>query len=163
MEKFKIDDPLDAFCVHGVCGAWGVIAVGIFAFDSDDIAFAGYSDDVVGLSQGYRLGIQLLAVVAIAAWTVVNGLVIFGGLSFFKVLRVDLKTEQLGLDWTEHGGSGYSMQMPYLEKELDGAEIVQQAKDALEGTGKVHVATTSTASNLSTQETDEVEMEKREQ
>jgi len=162
LEKFKIDDPLDAFSVHGVCGSWGVIAVGIFAFDSEDVAFAGYSDAVVGLSQGYRLGIQMLAVVAIAAWTIVNGLVIFGGLSYFKVLRVDLKTEQLGLDWTEHGGSGYSMQMPYLEKELPDAKILQQANEAMEGTKKVHVAMASTASNHSTQlETNGVEKEER--
>ena len=65
LEKLEIDDPLDAFPVHGVCGAWGVISVGIFAFDDDDIAFAGYSTDV---SQGYRLGIQMLAVFMIALW-----------------------------------------------------------------------------------------------
>ena len=68
----KIDDPLDAFPVHGVCGAWGVISVGIFAYDSDDIAMAGYSTDV---SQIYRLGIQVLAIVVISLWSMVNGIV----------------------------------------------------------------------------------------
>ncbi len=50
----KIDDPLDAFSVHGICGFWGVISVGVFAYDKKDIAFAGYSEDVVNLNQGYR-------------------------------------------------------------------------------------------------------------
>jgi len=164
LERLKIDDPLDAFSVHGACGAWGVISIGIFAYDSDDIAFAGYSDAVVGLSQGHRLGLQVLAVVAIAAWTIVNGLVIFGGLSFFKVLRVDLKTEQLGLDWSEHGGSGYSTQMAYLDEELKVPNVVK------EGAKPHHVAAMSSASQVSTLangvETNgvghEVEMEKRE-
>jgi len=166
LEKMKIDDPLDAFSVHGVCGCWGVISIGIFAFDSDDIAFAGYSDDVVALSQGYRLGIQMLAVVAIIAWTVVNGLLIFGGLSFFKVLRVDLETEQLGLDWSEHGGSGYSMQMPYVEDQLDIPKALAGAFGvAAEGAIKHHVAAMSSVSQISAQtETNgaEVEMQKQE-
>lgn len=72
MEKFHIDDPLDAFSVHGVCGFWGVLCGGIFAYDKEDIAFAGYSDEVVNLSQGYRFGIQLMAAVVIASWTLLN-------------------------------------------------------------------------------------------
>ena len=87
-----------------------MISVGIFAYDSDDIAFAGYSTDV---SQGYRLGIQLLAVIIVAAWCLLNGIAIFGVMSFFKVLRVDLETEKKGLDEEDHGGSAYSMEMAY--------------------------------------------------
>ena len=110
LEKLKIDDPLDAWPVHGVCGAWGVIAAGLFAIDEDDIDFAGYSTDI---SYGQRLGNQLLAVVMIALWCCVNGLMIFGGMSFFKMLRVDLETEKKGLDWMEHGGAAYNQEMPY--------------------------------------------------
>merc|ERR1719244_259054 len=161
LERLKIDDPLDALSVHGVCGAWGVISIGILAYDADDISFAGYDSSI---SQGHRLGAQVLAVGAIAAWTIVNGLVIFGGLSFFKVLRVDLKTEQLGLDWSEHGGSGYSTQMAYLDEELKVPNVVK------EGAKPHHVAAMSSASQVSTLangvETNgvghEVEMEKRE-
>ena len=105
IEKLKIDDPLDAFSVHGACGMWGVLSVGLFAFDPDDIAMAGYSTTI---SQGYRLKIQLLAVVVIALWTSLNGIVIFGVLNYLKRLKVDIKTEQQGLDWTHHGGAGYS-------------------------------------------------------
>lgn len=114
-----------------------MIAVGLFAYDSEDIAFAGYSDDVVGLSQGYRLGIQILAVVAIIGWTFVNGMLIFGSLSFFQVLRVDLKTEQVGLDWSEHGGPGYSDQNAYIEKEVKDQKLVLSAKVSAEEGGKL--------------------------
>jgi len=126
LEKLEIDDPLDAFSVHGVCGCWGVISVGIFAFDPDAVEFAGYSQQ----PQGYRLGVQLLAVVAIIAWTSINGLFIFGGLSWLKILRVDIHTEKLGLDWTEHGGSGYSMDMPYSNKPTENEKIAKQAIEA---------------------------------
>merc|ERR1719229_273310 len=114
LEKLKIDDPLDAFPVHGVCGAWGVIAAGLMAFDEDDIEFGGYSTDI---SYGQRLGNQILAVVMIALWCCANGLFIFGGMSFFKVLRVDLETEKKGLDWMEHGGAAYSMETAYSSEE----------------------------------------------
>lgn len=97
LAKMKIDDPLDAWPVHGVCGAWGLISVGIFAFDDDDIALAGYA---TGVHQGYRLGVQLMAAIAIAFWCILNGLVIFGGMNYFKVLRVDQETEEDGLDFT---------------------------------------------------------------
>jgi len=150
LERLKIDDPLDAFSVHGACGAWGVISIGIFAYDPDDIAYAGYSDDVVGLSQGYRLGIHILAVVVIAAWTFLNSQIIFGGLSFFKMLRVDLETEQLGLDWKEHGGSGYSMQMAYLEEKLDAPKEVLKQPNMSEGVNKQHVEAMSSGSQIST-------------
>merc|ERR1712154_84416 len=105
LKTMKIDDPLDAFPVHGVCGAWGVLSVGIFAYDSDDLVMAGYSTDV---SQIYRLGIQVLAIVVISLWSMVNGIIIFGGMDYFNMLRVNLETEIKGLDIGEHGGSGYS-------------------------------------------------------
>jgi len=117
LEKFlKIDDPLDAFSVHGVCGFWGVIATGIFAYDQDDIAFAGYSDEVVGLSQGYRFGIQLLAAIMIAAWTLFNGCLMFGILKACKRLRISEEDEKKGLDMAEHGGIGVDMRRSYSVK-----------------------------------------------
>ena len=101
----EIDDPLDAFSVHGACGMWGIISVGIFAFDPDDIAMAGYSTNI---SQGYRLRIQLLAILVITLWTSFNAILIFGVLNHLGRLKVDVKTERKGLDWTHHGGAGYS-------------------------------------------------------
>jgi len=178
LEKFKIDDPLDAFPVHGICGAWGVISVGIFAFDQDDIAFAGYDSSV---SQSQRLGSQFLAVVVIALWCLFNGMIIFGGLSFFKVLRVDSEEERNGLDYKEHGGAGYAMQhMTYSKEQQQVIEkLVRKAMvSTSEGVNKSHanVASQSTASDAgfanssvaapttisSEREPTDVEMEKRE-
>jgi len=142
-EKLKIDDPLDAFPVHGVCGAWGVIAAGLFAIDEADIDFAGYSTDI---SYGQRLGNQLLAVVMIALWCCVNGLIIFGGMSFFRVLRVDLETEKKGLDWMEHGGSAYNHEMPYGgtdHRPVIGVPAVAMA--AAQGNGQTEKASEGTS------------------
>eukprot|EP01083_Nonionella_stella_P211392 764372_1 len=105
----KIDDPLDAFSVHGMCGFWGVISVGIFAYDKNDIEFAGYSDDVINLNQGYRLGMQCFAAVMIAVWTLINGIIMFGGLKLIKKLRIDIDEEKSGIDLAEHGGKAYHM------------------------------------------------------
>merc|ERR1712130_124114 len=98
-------------------------AAGLCAIDEADIDFAGYSTDI---SYGQRLGNQILAVVMIALWCCANGLMIFGGMSFFKVLRVDLETEKKGLDWVEHGGSAYSYEMAYpdAEKNVEGMNAV---------------------------------------
>merc|ERR1719214_202147 len=56
MQKVKIDDPLDAFAVHGACGLWGVLAAGLFGEGNG--AFYG----------GDQLGVQIVAALLIAAW-----------------------------------------------------------------------------------------------
>merc|ERR1719444_259241 len=68
LKKLKIDDPLDAFPIHGACGFWGVVAVGIFASDKNADWAYGYdgSDEI---ESGTQIGIQLLGGVCIAAWT----------------------------------------------------------------------------------------------
>ena len=104
--RLKIDDPLDAWPVHGIGGAWGVISVGVFAYDTEAILFGGYSEDVANLGHGYRFGIQCMAAVVIAVWTVVMSGLLFGGLKYLKLLRIDEKDEETGLDLAEHGGKG---------------------------------------------------------
>ena len=102
--------------IYIVCGFWGVIATGVFAYDQDDIAFAGYSDAVVELDQGYRFGIQLLAAIMIAAWTLFNGCIMFGILKACKRLRISEEDEKKGLDMAEHGGIGVDMRRSYSVK-----------------------------------------------
>ncbi|MCD4814073.1 ammonium transporter [bacterium] len=99
----KIDDPVGAISVHGVCGAFGTLAVGIFASRE----FGGIS----GLLDGGGLSLlvsQFIGVVAVFAWCMATGLILFGAIKASKVLRVSKEDELRGLDITEHGVESYS-------------------------------------------------------
>lgn len=99
-----IDDPVGAVSVHGVCGVWGTLAVGLFATGVND-------PDVVGLFYGGGLGqfgVQLLGVVAVFAWVVITSAVLFGILKASRNLRVSDTEELIGLDISEHGMESYS-------------------------------------------------------
>jgi Amt family ammonium transporter len=102
-----IDDPVGAVAVHCLNGIWGTIAVGLFATTS-----APGNDSVVGLFYGggfKQLGLQLLAVLAVGAWTAVTITITFLAIKATLGLRVSEEEEILGLDSTEHGlPSAYS-------------------------------------------------------
>lgn len=105
-EYFKVDDPLDAFAVHGACGAWGCIAVGLFTtedygFNMDGNYGLFYSGDF------HLLGVQLLGVVVQIAWVTLTTGLLFGTLAYFGVLRVAEDEEMAGLDIIEHEGPAY--------------------------------------------------------
>ena len=97
---FHIDDPVGAISVHGVCGAFGAIAVGLFA----------NTTDVRGLFFGggwQQLWVQLVGVAAIAAWVLATATILFGILKACNVLRVSAEEERIGLDIGEHGVESY--------------------------------------------------------
>jgi Amt family ammonium transporter len=98
-----IDDPVGAVSVHGVCGAWGTIAVGLFAQPeyggSAGLFFGG------GLNQ---LGIQALGVASVFVWTVATSLALFASLRATVGLRVNPEEELRGLDIGEHGSEAYA-------------------------------------------------------
>ncbi len=96
---FHIDDPVGAVSVHGVVGAWGTLAVGLFG----DISKIG-SD----LTRGGQIGVQLLGIAAVFMWVIVLAFLLFGILKFFGLLRVKDDEELLGLDISEHGAESYS-------------------------------------------------------
>lgn len=101
----KVDDPVGAVAVHGVCGAWGVIAVGLFA--ATDVE--GFWTQGLFYGGGFdQLGPQLLGVVAIAGFTAVAMSIIFLGIKATIGLRVSEQEEMEGLDVHEHGYPGYS-------------------------------------------------------
>jgi ammonium transporter, Amt family len=99
IDKFlKIDDPVGAVSVHGVCGAWGTLAVGLFHTDGG-LFYGG------GVSQ---LGIQALGVAAAFAWAFGLGLLLFLVIKTTIGLRVSADEELKGLDVGEHGMEAYS-------------------------------------------------------
>ncbi len=92
-KKLHIDDPVGAVAVHGSCGIWGTIAVGLFDYNNG-LFYGG------GLHQ---LGVQCLGVVAVAAYITVCMIITFALLKKFNGLRVSANEEIHGLDATEHG------------------------------------------------------------
>ncbi len=99
-----IDDPVGAVSVHGVCGVWGTLAVGLFAdgVNNPDIVGLFYKG---GLQQ---LGVQALGVVAVFAWVMATSFIMFSLIKAITGLRVSEKEEMQGLDIGEHGVESYS-------------------------------------------------------
>ena len=103
--KICVDDPVGAIAVHGANGAWGTIAVALFA--NPNVPGAdGDPTGVAGLFYGggfSQLGIQLAGLLAIAAWTIITMYTVFKLIKKFNGLRADAEDEILGLDQAEHG------------------------------------------------------------
>jgi Amt family ammonium transporter len=103
----KIDDPVGAISAHGVCGAWGTLACGIFGAE----AVLGIGDASTGLLYGggaAQIGIQLLGIGTAFVWAFGTGLVLFYGLKATLGIRVSETEEITGLDIGEHGMEAYS-------------------------------------------------------
>lgn len=89
----KVDDPVGAIPVHGAAGAWGTLALALFA-------------PVENLPAGSHMGqlwIQFIGVVAVFLWAAILGLILFWMLKKFNKLRVPEHFEIRGLNETEHG------------------------------------------------------------
>ena len=102
--KFKYDDTLDVFAVHGCGGLWGAIATVIFADKA--VNSAGFNGLLKGDSSW--LTQQLFAVGTAVGIAIVGTVVIYSALKLvFKTLNVTSEEEAAGLDVTQHGESGY--------------------------------------------------------
>jgi Amt family ammonium transporter len=106
---FRIDDPVGAISVHGICGIWGALALGLFADGSYGDGWNGVAGPVRGLLYGDagQFASQLIGVV-------VNIVVVFGlAWAFFRVVehtignRVPAEVEWSGLDALEMGSEAY--------------------------------------------------------
>jgi Amt family ammonium transporter len=97
--RFGYDDSLDAFGVHGIGGAWGAIATGIFA-----------TVGATGLIGGnvHQLWVQLLGVVAGGGYAIVVTLLLLFVLGKTMGLRVEKDDERMGLDQSSHSETGYN-------------------------------------------------------
>tara|TARA_A100001037_G_scaffold231321_1_gene209657 strand:+ start:251 stop:1462 length:1212 start_codon:yes stop_codon:yes gene_type:complete len=101
-QRFKIDDSLDVFAVHGVGGALGTLLAAIFV--SAALGGAGFAE---GMDTGSQLGVQAIGIVIVATWAGVLTFVITTVLKMFITFRVDEETEVQGLDLAMHGERGY--------------------------------------------------------
>ncbi|MCE9501125.1 MAG: ammonium transporter, partial [Leptospira sp.] len=101
-DKIRIDDPVGAVSVHGVCGAWGTLAAGLFAEE----AFGG----VKGLFFGggfSQVLVQLKGIGIAFAWSFGMSMTIFLLMKYTFGVRVDEEEEIIGLDMLEHGNEAY--------------------------------------------------------
>ena len=94
----KIDDPVGAASVHGVCGAWGTIACGLFNTDGG-LFFGG------GMGQ---LGVQLIGAGTFFVWAFGCGFILMNIVKAIFGIRVTKEEELKGLDIAEHGSESYN-------------------------------------------------------
>lgn len=88
-DKIKIDDPVGAISVHGVCGIWGTLAVGIFSADASFFS-------------------QLVGTISVSLAAFVSAFVIFYIIKLAMGVRVTAEQEAEGLDLSEHGEEAYA-------------------------------------------------------
>jgi ammonium transporter, Amt family len=107
--RFRVDDPVGAIAVHGVCGAWGTIAVGLFADGSFGEGWNGVNGPVRGLLFGDagQLVAQTIGVLTNAVFVFGSAYVLFRALDWLIGNRVDAEIETAGLDDQEMGSDAY--------------------------------------------------------
>ena len=98
LDSLKIDDPVGAFSVHGTCGIWATLAVGLFNVDKGLFATGSFN----------QLGIQFVGVIAYGLWAVVTSFIVWKIIgAIFGGIRVTEQEENEGLDIGEHGMEAY--------------------------------------------------------
>ncbi len=91
IDQIKIDDPVGAISVHGICGIWGTVAVGIFSTNAE-----------------HNVGTQLIGTLSYAAFAFVFSLLLAMLVKATLGFRVDAEEEDEGLDISEHGQPAYA-------------------------------------------------------
>ena len=117
IERTKLDDPCGSFAVHGMNGAWGLIALGLFGHkEHEKLEYDGllYNGGV------YQLYVQFLAVFSITAWTIITTYLILWMINKITPLRTQVVCELLGADYTVHnimhgGASGIAKAVETLK------------------------------------------------
>jgi len=108
----RVDDPVGAVSVHGVCGVWGTLATGLFnTVDAGSGASVAGQAGAAGLFYGggpAQLGTQMIGIAACFAWAFGLGMALFLGIKYTIGLRVSRDEELRGLDIGEHGMEAYS-------------------------------------------------------
>lgn len=106
VERLKIDDAVGAFSVHGACGAFGTLMIGIVgssALDAPSLLDGGSFDTLVT---------QVIGVVAVAIWVGVTSFIMFAALNAANILHVDPEADRIGIDAYEHHASVWPNVLP---------------------------------------------------
>jgi Amt family ammonium transporter len=120
VEWIRVDDPIGAVAVHGVCGIWGTISLGLFATGQYGIpgtTGADLSTKVEGLFYGggaTQLGVQVAGNLIVGASALALGLVLMYAVKAIGVLRVSPEVELGGIDIHEHGLPAYHPEPAYM-------------------------------------------------
>ena len=101
--RTRLDDSLDVVAAHGVGGVVGALLTGVFA----ETAWSGAANGLL-FGDARQLGVQVLAVLATIAYSVVVTFVILKAIAFVSRLRADSREEGQGMDFTQHGEEAYS-------------------------------------------------------
>ena len=106
-QRFKIDDSLDVFPVHGVGGMLGTLLAGVFASDALGIfSGQGYNE---GMNMASQVSVQLVGIIATFTYTAIVSYILLKLVDKLLVLRVDEEDEVRGLDLVEHDERGYDL------------------------------------------------------
>ena len=93
IDKMHIDDPVGAISVHGVCGAWGTLAAGLFNMGGTNVKI---------------ITTQLIGIGAAFAWAFGTAFILFKVIDMTIGLRISKEEEMMGVDITEHGTHAYN-------------------------------------------------------
>ncbi len=100
--KLKVDDALAVWGVHGMGGAWGALATGLFVG-------IGFGELAEGVSRGEQIVVQLVGIAATMAWSFIVTAIILLALKYTIGLRVPAQQEEAGLDLSQHGEGAYTV------------------------------------------------------
>jgi Amt family ammonium transporter len=111
-EWIRVDDPCGAFAVHGACGIFGTISIGLFAtgdygnpaFGAKGLFYGGGTDQLVS---------QIIGSAFVTVCVLAVGLLVMFGIKAIGVLRISEAGELAGLDITEHGAPAYHPEPSY--------------------------------------------------
>ena len=104
LDRFRIDDPVGAVPVHGMCGIWGTLCVGIFGKAALGLPNEGF----VYSGNPMQFGIQCVGSISTVVFVLVTMGLIFKMIDVTVGLRVSHTEERRGLDIGEHGMESYS-------------------------------------------------------
>lgn len=133
----RIDDPLDAFPVHGACGIFGTLMTGFVASPKYSTNLSGDFGVLYG-GNGTLLSAQLTAICAVVLWVGACSFVLFSSLKYLGLLRISVDVEEEGMDVScKHGGSAYGGRLWFAGKTRPGPAtfgVVKKQEFGLQGT-----------------------------